>query len=63
MTLADQRRRGVTLAGQRRREDQIKFSNEVHVLNQLSSLGIAMEPEREAKVAGACIVLHNLAML
>ncbi|CAM4735248.1 unnamed protein product [Leuciscus chuanchicus] len=25
--------------------------------------GIAMEPERAAKVIGACIVLHNLAML
>ncbi len=39
------------------------MSNEVQVLNQLSSLGIAMEPERAAKVTGACIVLHNLAML
>ncbi|KAF4101607.1 hypothetical protein G5714_018039 [Onychostoma macrolepis] len=36
-----------------------------HRLRRWSCLhrGIAMEPERAAKVTGACIVLHNLAML
>ncbi len=37
---------------------QDNMSNEVQVLDQLSSLGIAMEPERAAKVTGACIVLE-----